>query len=280
MRTAWGPNKTGTRLPPKPELSLGVVTHFTEHPYHANRLEVVKLCLDTLLDGSSGITRELIIWDNGSLPRFHDFLEGYHPTVFVKSPNIGIGNAQIAVSKIARGRLLCLTDDDVLFHPSWFYLQNLVLKTFPKVGVVSGSPQRTAFRWAIGSNLEWGRSNDCLTTGRLIPDEWENDFCISVGRDSAGHRRNTSAEQDFSLECNGVKAWAHGHHMQFLGRRDVIEQFIEARRSDTYLDDAHSFNIAIDQAGLLNLTTYDRTALHIGNLIDPSIERIRRDWAL
>jgi glycosyltransferase involved in cell wall biosynthesis len=234
--------------------------------------------MDSMLKGALGVNYELIIWDNGSTQWWHEKLAEYNPTVLVKSPNIGIGNAQIQVSNIARGKILCITDDDVLFHPKWFQKQLEVLQTFPSVGVVSGSPQRTAFRGGISSNLEWGKKKNTLKSGRMIPDEWERDFCLSVNKHPETHAKATATEIDYILEYKGVKAWAHGHHMQFLGYTNIVREHIVARRSDIYIDSGYPLNFSINQAGLLNLTTYDRTAVHIGNVIDSSIKRVIKEW--
>lgn len=278
MRTQWSPNKYATKLPAPPDVTLGVVTHVSNDPYYEGRIEILRLCLDSMLRSVLGINYELIIWDNGSTELWREKLAEYNPTVLVKSPNIGIGNAQISLAYIARGRILCITDDDVLFHPKWFAKQLKILKTYPKVGIVSGTPQRVAFRIAVSSNLEWGKKNNTLKSYRGIPDEWEKDFCISTSRYYEAHAKATANELDYLLKYKGVKAWAHGHHMQFMGYANIIRGHIVARRDEVYVGDGRQINYSIDQAGLLNLTTFDRTAVHIGNVIDPSVKRIMKEW--
>lgn len=278
MRTQWSPNKWHKELPAPPEITLGVVTHCSNDPYYEGKIKILRLCLDSMLKGVAGLNYELIIWDNGSVESWHKKLAKYNPTVFVKSPNIGVGNAQIGIASIARGKILCITDDDVLFHPMWFDKQVKILQTFPNVGAVSGSPQRTAFRIAVFSNLEWGKKNNALKIYRGISDEWERDFCISITKHPEANAKDTATEPDYLLTYSGVKAWAHGNHMQFLGYTDIIREHIKARKSGVYFDVGHNFNISIDQAGLLNLTTFDRTAVHIGNVIDQSIKKIMKEW--
>ena len=130
MRTQWPPTKGPIKLPAPPDVTLGVVTHCSSNPYYEGRINILRLCLDSMLKGVAGINYELIIWDNGSTEYWHEKLAEYNPTVFVKSPNIGIGNAQIGLAHIARGKILCITDDDILFHPMWFPKQMEILQTF------------------------------------------------------------------------------------------------------------------------------------------------------
>lgn len=278
MRTLNNPYKANVPVPRPPIVSLLVVTHYTEHVYHKNRMPVVQLCLESLLKGVEGVEHELIIWDNGSLPEFRKMLMGYKPTIFIQSINIGAHNARHALMEMARAKVICMTDDDILFHPDWFHLQLEVLKTYPNVAVVSGSPSRLAFRKAIDSNLTWQKANQetvKMYSGELMPPIYAEDFARSIGSSPERVKRLGEQFQDILFEYKGVKAWAHGHHMQFLAYRDVIAPFI--KRNFVYLENSHLFNLDPDAAGLLNLTTYRRTAVHIGNEIDDSIQRIYRE---
>jgi glycosyltransferase involved in cell wall biosynthesis len=273
-RISLNPNKTEKKMPPRPDVSLCVVTHYTDDAYHKDRWDVVRLCLDSMLAGVMGVNYELLIWDNDSTPLFRRMLQSYAPAVLVESKNIGLHNAQNRITALAQGRILCMCDDDILFHPEWFAKQLEILKTYPGVGAVSGSPQRTAFRWAIDSNKEFGASQPGvkMLDGHLIPDAWERDYCLSVGKPMADHAKAMS-EKDYLLEYKGIKAWAHGHHMQFMGHRDTIARALFT--TDLLLDDGRKFNVILDKAGYLNLTTYERTAVHIGNVIDENIREIQ-----
>jgi glycosyltransferase involved in cell wall biosynthesis len=261
-----------TPTPPAPILTLAVVTHYTDNPYHAKRMDVVRMCLDSLLAGAQGLNYEFIIWDNGSTQEFRKILLDYKPTAFVQSVNIGAHDARHALVNMARGNLICMTDDDILFHPDWFHLQLEILTTYPRVALVSGSPQRTGFRAATSANIRWTNDNPetvKTTVGKIIPEQFERDFAMSIGRDWKRHQEVAENFDDTLLEYNGVKAWAHGHHMQFLAYRNVIAPYLV--RSPLMLDNHKLFNTGPDDDGMLNLTTYRRTALHIGNIIDDNI---------
>ena len=201
--------------------------------------------------------------------------------MIILSVNVGPHTARARIGDLARGNYLCVTDDDILFHPGWLHKMMDVLHTFPSVGSVSGSPQRTAFQWGCKSNAP--KPGISQEVGRLIPAQWESDFALSIGRNPANHAMMTLNMQDTLLACNGVKAWGHGHHMQMFGYRDILRQsFFE---SDYLLDAGgtragHGYNIALDELGYMNLTTHERTALHIGNILDDRTCEIMREWGI
>ncbi len=264
-------------IPAAPDVSLCVVTHYTDDPYHKDRIGVIEMCLNSMVSGMGARKFELLIWDNGSSSRLLNSLRfSGEKTMLIESQNIGVHNAQHALAGLARGKVICMCDDDILFAPDWFEQQYKILTTYPHVGVVSGSPQRTAFRWATRANIHFTESyvGAKLQTGRLIPEKWEADYCLSVQRDIAQHMTTTALEQDALVEYKGVKAWAHGHHMQFMGYRDVVKKFLF--QTPLYLADVRKHNRDLDAAGYLNLTTFERTAVHIGNVIDENIREIAR----
>lgn len=283
MRTLTNPLKAGAKAPPVPYLSIGVVTMADGSKYHEQRREIVNLCITSMLEELPlpKYSYELVIWHNttSNTPKdYGDFLRSFNPARYIESENVGPHNARMAMAQIMRGQLICFTDDDILFHPDWYKLQTEILDTYPRVGSVSGSPQRTAFRWATSSNIRFAETTPGATikTGRYIPDIYERDFCASVGRPYLGHAAATMAENDILLEYKGVKAWGHGHHMQQLGPADTIRgcQFC----TENLLDNGKLYNEWIDRQGLMNLTTYRRTAVHIGNVLDARILEIQNEW--
>jgi len=275
MRNQQGPNKNLVPLPPPPFVSACVVTHYRkEHPYHAKRMEVVKLCFDSMIAGLQGSDYELLIWDNDSTPEFREMLRGYKPQVLIESVNVGAHNARRYLAEIARGEILCMADDDIVFHPEWLSLQLEVLTTFPNVGLVSGSPYRPAFQWGDGPEIPAGIK---VHKGQIIPEQWIKDACASVGVDYAVTMAfQLRGVNDVLLELNGVKAFNHGHHMQLLAKRDIIKPFFEP--SKFFLAHGRKLNEDVMAAGMLQLTTFRRTALHIGNLVDPRIREIVAEW--
>ncbi len=274
MRTSLNPYKDNVLLPKPPLISACIVTHYGNDKYHANRMEVVQLCLDTMIAGLQGSDYELLIWDNGSTPEFREMLRGYNAHVLIESVNVGAHNARHHLANIARGEIVIMSDDDLLWHPEFLSIQMEILTTYPNVGLVSGSPYRWAFAWNQSGLLVPDEAK--ITTGKLIPEQYVRDACASVGQDYTATTWGTQAIEDVLLEYKGVKAWCHGHHMSFMARREVIKPFMKP--SKYYLAHGRLLNEEIMAAGMLQLTSYRRTSIHCGNLVDERIKQIYKEW--
>ena len=267
MRTGMNP-LAEAKLPPAPPIVAAVITHLPNREgYHAQRFEVIDACLRSMILHA---TRDvpLYIWDNGSDAEFRDWLvKKLQPDYLTLSPNIGKASARTAILRTFPSKtVICLSDDDIFFHMGWLDASLELLEGFPNVGVVSGCPIRTQFRWGNRSTMNWARQNAKLTSGRFIPDEWEFDFCKSIGRDYAYHVEDTAKEKDYLIEYNGLKAYATGHHMQFVcyaGRLSGIGLW-----PDRAMRAEQTFDTAIDGLGLLRLTTVERYTQHMGNVLE------------
>lgn len=270
-------NLHNTPIPPAPEVSLAVVTHCPSgDAWYAQHPDVVKMCLDSMLAGVDGIKYELLIWDDSSTPEFRQMLKSYSPDVYIEGVNTGAVNARRALGYIARAPILCLTDDDILFSHDWLRQQLELLTTYPNVGLVSGCPHHVAFdiRKAREETIAWALNEpECrVWNGTILtPEQWEDDFCISINR-LPGHYedRGDISLEDWLLEYKGVKAWAHGHHMQFLAYAETIRPYLIPNGFMLQYD---YINSRVADDGYLELTTFDRTCHHIGNVIDETVLR-------
>lgn len=275
MRTTQSPNREKKPLPPAPNLSLCVVTHYTKEDYHAERMGIVDLCIRSMVAGASRTNYELIIWDNGSTPEFREMLRDHNPTIMIESVNVGPHMARRALCHIARGEIINLTDDDILYSLDWFKQMYRILATFPGVAVVSGSPINIEFRRNWKPSYDWAAITKgvTVTQGRdLIPQSWERDWALSVGVKSG---RSSKTQDETMLEYRGVKAFAQAHHMQMFGPREILAPFM---RPVKYLVDFWDIADEISRAGYLQLTTATRTAVHIGNVMDESVRQIAVEW--
>jgi hypothetical protein len=274
MRTKRAPNSEKKPLPPAPKISLCVVTHYTGNDYHAGRMEITDLCMRSMMAGM-GADVELIIWDNGSAPQYREMLRWHEPTIMIESVNVGPHMARRALCHIARGELINLSDDDILYHPDWLAKMLAIYRTFPNVAVVSGSPINIEFRRNWQPAHDWAAKTPGVkvTTGRdLIPQDWERDWAFSIGIASG---RSAKTQDETLLEYRGVKAFAQAHHMQMFGPREILAPFM---RPVNYLVDFWDIANEISKAGYLQLTTAERTAVHIGNVIDESVYKIAKQW--
>jgi hypothetical protein len=264
------PNK-GPLLPPKPpKITLSVLTHWTGDSYHHDRIPVVELCISTMLAGAVGYDYELLIWDNGSSDSFRKKLQTYKPDTLVFSPNIGTNNARIGISNLARGEYWYYTDDDIYHSPDWLNKHMEIITTYPGPAIVSGSPQRTAFKWGMHSNIQFAHKNPgIMQIGRLIPDEVEAQYAKGISRNVQWHMDSTKELNDYLFTYRDVKAWAHAHHMQFLTKR--VDILGKQPASEILIDNGREWDMKMDSHGFLRLTTFERTTLHVGNRIEGDV---------
>jgi hypothetical protein len=267
MRIGQNPLRN-KRAIPLPQIVACAITHLPNFKsYHETRLEVIQTCLRTMRDNSD-LSLSTYIWDNGSCLEFRDWLQfEYKPDFLTLSPNIGKASARSSIVRaFPPETVVCVTDDDMYFYPGWLGPQLELLNGFPNVGVVSGYPVRTQFRWGVKSTLEWARNNANLKIGEFIPDEWDRDFCDSIGRDYTWHRNYTKDDKDALIEYKGLKAYATAHHCQFICKAGAIDYIVQW--DGETMSDEKKFDNAIDSEGFLRLTTIQRLTQHIGNVLD------------
>ncbi len=262
---------------PMPPVVAAVITHLPNRTgYHAQRFEVIRTCLESMRE-HAGRNLPFYVWDNGSDEAFRDWLQvELKPDWLTLSPNVGKSSARTAIIRtFPPETVVCMSDDDMYYYPNWLAPQIELLEGFPNVGAVSGYPVRTQHRWGNKTTIEWATANARVSYGRFIPDKWEQDFCDSVGRKWKDHQIMTAKDRDVLIEYKGLKAYGTAHHCQFIAYAGRIEFIVEW--SDMYIPDEKMFDRAIDEQGLLRLTTTERLARHIGNVIHPALrEEIER----
>ena len=269
MRTGKNPlrGKYAEKMPP---VVAAVITHLPNLiGYHVDRLEVVQTCLTTMRE-NAGTYVPVYVWDNGSGIELRDWLiNDYRPEFLMLSPNVGKSSARSAILRLFPPETIVgISDDDMYFYPDWLGRHIELLEGFPNVGAVSGWPVRTAFNWGIETTFEWAKKNaDEFKMGRFISNEEDRDYCNSIGRDYEWHRDVHSRDNfDFIIEYKGLQAYATAHHCQFIGYAGRLAKL--AQWSAKAMPNEKPFDVAIDKAGLLRLTTVDRLTRHIGNVLD------------
>jgi len=219
--------------------------------------------------GAPGIP--VTVWDNGSCKDLTDWLQDeYKPETLILSPNIGKSNARVALFRMVRtDAIMSLCDDDMLFFPGWWDASEKLLTTFPEVGKVSCYPVRTQGRWGCTSTKEWAKAHGKLEIGIFVTEEEERDFCTSVERDYDWHLNFAKEDKDYRVTYKGVQAYCYAHHCQFMANVGRIIPFLE--RTDDCMANEKPFDNAVDNAGLLQLTTAKRYSRHIGNIMDHKV---------
>lgn len=265
MRVGMNP-MIEAKLPPAPRVIAAMITHLPHRKgYHAQRFEVIQACIESLRETSD---IPLYIWDNGSDAKFKDWLtRDVKPEYLTLAPNIGKASARTAIMRtFSLDTVVCYSDDDIQYSPGWLDAHLQLLEGFPNVGVVSGCPVRTQFRWGIDNTLAWARANATLRTGRFISEQWDFDYCQSIGRDYLEHLGDSAKDVDYVIEYKGMQAYATAHHMQFIGyagRLGVIGLW-----TDQAMRAEQTFDVTVDKLKLLRLTTIERYTQHLGNVLE------------
>ena len=245
--------------------------------YFEHRLDVVKLSMASLLTNTIA-DYDLLVFDNGSCEEVKGWLRerqesGAIRYLITSTDNIGKLGALRIIAGAAPGELIAYTDDDTFFYPGWLKAHVDLFDHFPNVGMVSGSPERTLFDHGIESNLAYGKSHDIvhLSYGKRIPEQWEREWAVALGKDPDSFLGQVSHLEDIILEMNGVEAFATACHNQFLSPKSVLQQFLQGDWSGRLMGGLNEFDNMIDAAGHLRITTRERTTRLIGNVLSPEI---------
>lgn len=244
--------------------------------YYRHRLDVLQLCLESLIQTTEGKC-DLLVFDNGSAPEVVEYLQSLHAQgridiLMLSSRNLGKIGALELMFNAAPGEYISYCDDDILFYPGWLQAHLDVFEAFPNVGVVSGIPVRDAARHAVQSNEAFLNSNpDGLSVKheRWIEDDWDLDWAESTGRDLEAHAEKFRDFQDPLWQMAGVGAFPAANHFQFIARREVILKAMPEEWSGRLMGRMVEMDQAIDAQDCLRLSTAGRYVRHIGNVISP-----------
>ena len=275
MRTEMNPNRRTKADGYAPYIASSVVHLPNFEGYHEQRFEVVKTSLTTMRE-NAGLDCQILIWDNGSCQEFRNWLlNEYKPDYVVLSNNVGLSNARAGLIRmLPPDVILGVADDDMYYYPDWFKAQVELMKYFPNVGQVSGYPVRTQMRWGNKRTLEWARKVAIVEEGSFIPAEWDRDYCTSIGRDYEWHKKQTENDWDYRITYRGVQAYAFAHHCQFICKVKLLANLM--RFTTEAMSDDKPFDWAVDNTGMLRLTTINRYTRHIGNVLDDDLKPKRR----
>ena len=246
--------------------------------YFQDRFEILQLSLASLI-ANTNPPCDLMVFDNGSKSSVVDYLQdlknqGIIRYLLLSSENIGKIGAFELLFNAAPGEYVAYTDDDIFFYPGWLEALLKVIEAYPAVGMVSGAPIRDASDRASQSLkqlIKNGNSQITVSYGRRIPDEWEADWALSVGRDPETHLKETQGYQDIILENHGIEAFGSASHFQFLSPKKVILQALPEMWSGKLMGEMNELDEAVDNLGYLRLSTVERYTRHMGNTVSPDL---------
>jgi hypothetical protein len=244
--------------------------------YYEQSLDVLKALVESL-----HATREpahpydVMVFDNRSCAEVREYLQeasdqGKIQYLVLSDTNIGKIGAWTYMFGAAAGEYVVFSDGDVAFRPGWLSASLKLFETFPNVGMVTARPLRTPLEYS-SATLDWGRQAGVLEEGRFL--DWETfwEHVESLGRDEAESRKDYEAGSECRLTYAGQTAFIGATHFQFMARRDVLQKIIPLP-SEQPMRGERALDIAINEMGLLRLTTEKPLVRHMGN-IPPATDR-------
>jgi cellulose synthase/poly-beta-1,6-N-acetylglucosamine synthase-like glycosyltransferase len=120
----------------EPEVSIVLVTY--------NRLPMLRECMKSLLEKTTGDDFEIVVWDNASTDGTKEYLDelaAAHPYVRVvhHPKNVGLNGVALSV-ELARGYYIVEMDDDVVRYPDgWLSDMLHAFKTVPRAGYLAAN---------------------------------------------------------------------------------------------------------------------------------------------
>jgi len=291
MRYGQNPLKEQKKaVEPPAAITVGVLNYIPDQVgYFRGQLDSLKLCLASIRYHADQ-PFDLLVVDNGSCAEVRSYLQeelaaGRINYLILNSRNIGKANAKLQIMHVAPGDLVFYTDGDIYYKPGWVQAHLDVMRAFPDVGMVGGVPLRIEADFYTEGTLRWVEENETqlsVERGDLIPEEWTRVFLKSVGvpeRDFQKYFDKWRHLEDCRVTFNGVTAYVGASHAQYLISREVIERLPHQRFGlALHTTEDQVFDRAIEDAGLLRLSTDRPYVYHVGNAIseDWLAEEFRR----
>jgi len=243
--------------------------------FYEQGLDVLKIVIDSL-----NATREeahpydVMLFDNHSCAEVREYLkeacdQGKIQYLVLSDTNIGKIGAWNYMFGAAQGKYIVFSDGDIQFRSGWLSASLDLFETFPEVGMVTARPLRTPMEYSTAS-LEWAKRAGVLEQGRFL--DWETywEHVESLGQEHAKARQDYASGSEYRVIQAGKAAFIGATHFQFMARRAVLQKVIPLP-SEQPMRGERALDIAINNMGLLRLTTERPYVRHLGN-IPPSTD--------
>ncbi len=275
MRIGQNPAKMGLPAYRPRRLGIALLSYIpSREGYFSQSLAILRYQIASLHTSTQEF--DLLVFDNGSCPEVQDELRRLQAAglihFLVLSPfNLGKTGALNWIFAAMPNELICYADSDVFFKPGWFEHSLDILNAFPNVGFVTAQP------CMFDALDEGGRAHHVLENLSGV-DVYEMDVPAATLEEYVrGVDDGSSSVRDHLLKRwqvvrrseASLEAIIGASHMQFLAHRDAIcDVFPLPARYGLSREDDRLFNVRIDQAGLLQLSTQAFYVFHMGNRLD------------
>jgi len=250
--------------------------------YYKDRMAITELSLNSMINNASKYREfDITILDQNSCSEWKSKLASWQESEWITNViflghNVGkLGGLRILFNAVS-SEIVGYTDDDVLFFPSWLDKQMEVLEGFPGCGLVTGSPVLTKFKfYPVGQATM--RALDAFDTrvgeiGKDYPMQWLEDDCLCRGMTIENYLQIVDDEKikPLIVKWGDTEAWAVGHHMQLIAKRKTVMEYLP-KPTRKFMGMMREWDVAMDNASVIQLATFERTSRHMGNVMDQSI---------
>ena len=271
MRVGQNPAKAIEQVAQPAPVTVAVVNYIPFlSGYYAQSLEVLQACLESIWTNTQG-DYDLLVFDNASCPEVRAYLsrlrdEGRIQYLVLSERNIGKGGAWNFIFGAAPGEFVAYADSDVRFHPGWLPAHLQAFDQFPNLGMLTGAPLRVPEEFST-STVRWAESTPGVELERGVLLSWEDwwKHAVSLGVETEAEGRQLyAANQDVRLACGDRRYYIGAAHFQFVARSEVLRSMLPIP-SERPMGQVRSLDIAINEAGLLRLSTPEWWVEHMGN---------------
>lgn len=281
MRVGQNPARFVDKVAQPAEITVTVVNCIPFlSGYYEQSLEVLKAVVESL-----DATREkdhpydVMIFDNHSCEEVRTYLkescdQGKIQYLVLSETNIGKIGAWNFMFGAAQGKYVVFADGDIGFRPGWLTASMELFNTFPDVGMVTARPLRTPMEFS-SATLEWAKHqpSSVYEEGHFLDWETFREHVISLGLSEEKARSDYLTGSDHRLNFQGRTAYIGSTHFQFMAARDTLQKIIPLP-SEQPMRGERALDQAINQRGLLRLTTDQAYVWHMGNRMTvPSFQR-------
>ncbi|RMD63400.1 glycosyltransferase family 2 protein [Candidatus Parcubacteria bacterium] len=277
MRLGQNPVKVARPpLPPPREVTV-VVVNFIPYlsGYFERSLEVLQISLESLW-ANTGVPFDLLVFDNASCAEVREYLLAQHRAgriqyLVLSEKNVGIPGAWNFAFQAAPGKIVAFADYDIYFYPGWLKAHLEVLQTFPKVGMVTGTPVRPPVEFS-SSTLAWAERTPDVVVERGAFQAWEDyrAHALSLGFSEEEAMRTYREGEDIRLRYQGVEAFVGAGHFQFVAPKTVLQEVLPLPMKRA-MGDERELDRRVNARGYLRLCLPRRYVEHIGNVPSPEI---------
>ena len=271
MRIGSNPVKIKKPSLSPPELvTVVIITHIPYlSGYYQHSLEVLKLSLNSILENTEE-PFDLMVFDNGSCGKVREYLTSQNDSnkiqyLILSNSNVGIPGAWNISFKAAPGKYIAFSDYDIYYFPGWLKAHLKIFESFPKVGMVTGTPIRPPIKYS-SSTLEWAVDQKDVDIKRGVLQSWEDyrTHTKSLGMSKEESHESYQMGEDILINYRENKVYIGAGHFQFIAHKDVLGKVTPfpntiAMGNERLLDER------INDLGLLRLSLTKKFVQHLGN---------------